>query len=356
MKKRVFGILFLTIFVFQSLVFAEETQPYVVHDLGDVKIVCNRRQIAAPRGSGAYINENYGVIDKDGNVILEQIYGEILPPQEGRAAFYGANEKIGFFDENWKVIIEPKYSSNVYPLRTYFSDGRAAVGKRDDKRYMVWGYIDRDGNEVTDFIYDWAEPFENGKARVGIEEYVYYYNTKTKFATIDKEGNIIEPFKFNYDYLLSGDTVDVLLSENLVELNGRRYKNSDLQYPFINYQGISYFPLTYYGCRMLGISCDWTKEKGVMLTDKGEASEDITGKNTMKSGVYDKGKVYKGKVSINGKVYEYQDTPYPFISYKNVVYMPVLWQTGMEQLGIEYAFLRPDQIDDERGCMVFKTK
>ncbi len=58
-----------------------------------------------------------------------------------------------------------------------------------------------------------------------------------------------------------------------------------------------------------------------------------------------------------GKLSEYGDTAYPLIHYKNVVYMPVLWQSGMEALGIDYSYFRDDNIGDNQiGCMIFKTK
>lgn len=363
MKKRIFKVLALfvaVILTLQSFAFADGSDSGIfnVTDFGEFKIVYTNR-VGTGRGPNSYWYRNCAVVDSDGNFLTEPIYSEILPPSEGRAAFV-LDGKIGFFDENWNVVIEPKYFCNVYPLKIKFSEGLAAIGKMDEQRYIVWGFIDRDGNEVIDFIYDSAQNFENGTARVGLEEGVYNYNTKMKTGKIDKDGNLVEPFKFSYywgnEYLWENETLDVILSENLVELNGRRYENADLEYPFINYHGISYIPLSYYGCRMMGINCDWTPEEGVMLSGGGEMAEDIVGKNGMKSGVYQKAKIYKGKLSVNGKVYEYGDTSYPLITFRNVVYMPVLWQTGMEALGIDYKFLRADQIGGEDGCMVFETK
>jgi hypothetical protein len=360
--KKTFVILLSVMMLTCITAFADGIEVKVIHDLGDYKIVAEAYPHAAPRGGPTYIYRNYGVVDSDGNTVVELKYGEILPPTEGRAAFV-LDGKIGFFDENWNVCIENKYFSNRYPLNTtiYFSEGLAAVGKSDAARYIVWGYIDRNGNEITDFIYDSAEPFKDGFARVGIDEHVYSGN-KTKYGKIDREGNVVEPFKFGYalgmDYeYLWQEPVDVLLSENLVELNGKRYMNSELEHPFINYLGFSYIPLTYYGCRMLGINCDWTAESGVMLTSGGTPSEDITGYNGMKEGVYDKATFYKGRISINGTVYEYGDTAYPLIHYKNIVYIPVNWRQGLEQLGIKYSFVGAEKIENsDRGCMVFNTK
>ena len=362
---RIFGLILSFILIFQSISFSQENDLcYVLHDLGEYKIVTRRYRVAPPHDYGTgpvYSYTDYGVIDKDGNVIVEQKYQEILPPSEGRAAFTTNESNIGFFDENWNIVIEPKYKNNRYPSQLYFSEGLVQVGKSHPEKYIVWGYIDRDGNEVIDFIYDSASPFKNGIAEVGINEPVYNYNTMTKSGKIDKNGNIVEPFKFGYATGKPYDSwwhypIEVLLSENLVELNGRRYKNSDIEYPFINYLGYSYIPLTYYGCRMLGINCDWTEETGVVLSSGGAISEDIVGDNGMTERVYEKADIYKGKLTINGTTYEYGDTAYPLIHYKNVVYMPVLWQTGMEALGIEYSFIGAEKIENsDRGCMVFTT-
>ena len=359
-RFRILGLVLSFVFIFNLFVFAEDTgEICVVNDLGDYKIIAEK-YYNYYRGNKFLMYKNYGVTDKEGNIIVEQKYLGILPPSEGRAAF-AIDGKIGFFDENWKVCIEPKYHLNQIPFSDiYFSEGRAAVPKKDDLRAMVWGYIDRDGNEVIDFIYDSASHFKNGVAEVELSEEVYH-NTIRKYAVIGKDGSIIHPFKFayslkkDYEYLWK-DPIEVQLSQNLVELNGRRYENSNIEYPFINYLGFSYIPLTYYGCRMLGINCDWTEETGVVLSRGGEMAEDIIGDNGMTENVLEKATFYKGNLTINGTVYEYGDTAYPLIHYKNVVYMPVLWQTGMEALGIEYSFLGAEQIENsDRGCMVFNT-
>ncbi len=369
MKRRFLILLTALILSLQSFAMAEyaddggEIGMFGVIDAGDYQIAYTRRL-----GTGfhdTYSYYNCGVFDADGNVIVEPIYNQILPMSEDRAAFV-QDGLIGFFDENWDIIIEPQYACNRYPLnlRITFSDGLCVVGKKSDTEYgypYKYGYIDRDGNTAIDFIYSDALPFENGVAMVSIDEGVYNYNTKPKTGKIDKSGNIVEPFKFSYargeDYQWQTDEIDVLMSVNLVDINGRRYTNSDIEYPFINYLGYTYIPLTYYGCRMMGINCDWTAEDGVMLAGGGEVSEDIVGENSLETGKYYKATVYKGKLSVNGTVYEYGDTAYPLIQFRDVVYMPVLWQTGMEALGIEYSYLRADQLENSvDGCMVFKTR
>ncbi|MBR1968844.1 MAG: WG repeat-containing protein [Clostridia bacterium] len=340
-------------------IFAEEEA--FVRDMGEYKIVAQRKRVVVPHeyGGPIYSIYNYGVTDKDGNIIIPQIYDVIYPQKEGRSAFV-LNGNLGFFGEDWSIVIEPIYRNFSHSGDIGFEDGIACVAKQNENGTAKCGYIDINGNEVIDFIYDYAEPFENGSAKVGITENLYNYNTATKYGRIDKEGNITQPLKFGYatgsDYeYLWQEPLEVLLSENLVELNTRRYKNSDIEYPFINFLGYSYIPLTYYGCRMLGINCDWTPENGVVLSSGGKMAEDIVGENGMQEGVYEKATFYKGRLTINGKIYEYGDTAYPLIHFRNVVYIPVLWRQGMEELGIKYNYIGPEKMENsERGCMVFE--
>lgn len=359
--KKIFSLLICFIMVFSVISYADASKTVVINDLGDYKIIGDTYVVTPPHGESFYLYKNYGVTDKDGNIIIHQKYRKILPHTDKRAMFEDNDGNIGFFDENWNIVIDAKYFSNGPAIS--FSEGYAAIGKRHDTEFIKWGYIDRDGNEITEFIYDHAEAFENGEAWVGIDEEVFGgFNTKLKWGKIDTKGNLIKPFKFayalerDYEYLWQ-DPIDILLSENLVEINGSLYKNSDLEYPFINYLGYSYLPLTYHGARSLGINCDWTSDTGVVLSTGGTASKDITGYNGMTEGVYDKASFYRGKLTINGKVYEYGDTAYPLIHYKNVVYVPVLWTSGMDEMGIEYTYVGPEKLENsDRGILVFNLK
>ncbi|MBR3932370.1 MAG: WG repeat-containing protein [Clostridia bacterium] len=355
--KKILVVLLIGILSFYTFVsYANESNSIVkvVNDLGEYKIIAHQSTVYWHGVIHTY--KDYGVVDKDGKVVVEQKYSYIKPPSEGRAAFKTVDGNIGFFDENWNIVIEPKYFSNGPEV--YFSEGLAAVGKRDADRYILWGYIDRDGNEIIDFTYDYAEAFKDGIAVVGINERAYF-NTQYKYGKINKQGEYVQPLKFDYalemDYdSIWKDPVDVQLSQNLIEINGRLYKNSDIEYPFINYLGYSYMPLTYHGSRMLGINCDWTPETGVVLSGGGTLSGDIVGENGMTEGVLEKAMFYRGKLTVNGTLYEYGDTAFPLIHYKNVVYIPVLWEKGMESLGIKYDYVGPEKIPgSDRGKMVF---
>lgn len=112
MKKKAFRILGLVlsfVLIFNLFVFAEDTgEVFVVNDLGDVKIVAEKYYNYF-RGNKFPMYKNYGVTDKDGNVIVEQKYLGILPPLKvvrhllltGKSAFL---TKTGMFASSLNII------------------------------------------------------------------------------------------------------------------------------------------------------------------------------------------------------------------------------------------------------------
>jgi len=340
--KKAFSLL-LALALFCSLsVHAEDEAYYNETVLPDgCKIVyTEHRLIAAPRGGTVDIYDKCGVLAPDGTFIVEPIYKSITPPVEGRALFYVTDKGYGFFDENWNVVIPAQYYS-----AQNFSEGLAAVG---NAQWTV-GYIDRDGNTAIPFQYSNGFAFENGRAVVWSAEEGYNLNTFVREGTIDREGNVVEPLIFRFEE----DTFDVLLSENLIDINGTVYKNDSLTYPFINYLGYSYIPLTYGTCRALGFSCDWSAETGLVLKNEPDFRAPEQGGNTMRHGVYGKAALYGGTLTIDGKTYTAGDFYYPLLSYRGVVYFPVLYREGMERLRINYSFKRDGDYTTP-GYMVFE--
>ena len=303
------------------------------------KIVCTERQVIAAPHHTAYVYDKYGVLAPDGTFLVEPVYQSIAAPVEGRALFCKAGEGYGFFDENWNVVIPAQYKS-----AQSFSEGLAAVS---DAQGMV-GYIDRNGSTAIPFRYSLGSMFSGGLAEVGLYEEGYNFNTFTRTGTIDRQGSVVEPLSYRYE----SKTFAVLMSENRIDINGTVYENDDLRYPFINYLGYAYVPLTYGTCRALGFSCNWSAETGLVLTSTPDWREPELGGNTMKHRVYGKAALYAGTLTIDGKTYTANDFYYPLLFYRDVVYLPVLYREGMERLGIRYSY-HLGEGDTTPGYMVF---
>ena len=117
---------------------------------------------------------SWGFIDKDGKRVISPRFGEVGRFSEGLCPV-AINGAWGYIDPKGDEAIERKFEE-----AREFSEGLAAarIGEK-------WGYIDTQGNWAIEPAYDNFEdyghpgdprPFENGLARVTLENEVIYIN------------------------------------------------------------------------------------------------------------------------------------------------------------------------------------
>lgn len=124
-----------------------------------------------------YINEE-GIEVKKFNVQEMTVFNEGM-------AGININECIGYINKDFQVVIEPKYGLQSGP----FSEGVAAVCTPkivDNKRY---GFIDKKGQVVIDFIYEIVDNFNEDLAVVLLDH---------KYGAIDKSGKLIIDNKYDW--------------------------------------------------------------------------------------------------------------------------------------------------------------
>jgi len=106
-----------------------------------------------------------------------------------------ARGKIGFIDASGKVVVAPRYD-----FAGTFVDGVALV--REKGSFL---YIDADGTQAIPNKYPYAGNFSNGLAAVGSgafadggdDRYGYPpYSFRGTFGYIDRDGDLVIPFKF----------------------------------------------------------------------------------------------------------------------------------------------------------------
>lgn len=348
MKKKLVFALIVAFAILTLSVFAE-TGIFKLEKIGEYqKFATRHERIPPPRGPVIDMYYNFGIMDMDGNVVVMPIYEGISDFKDGRS-FFKLSGKYGYFDENWNVVIEPKYRGAAD-----FSEGLACVC--DDN--WSYGFIDTNGNTVIPHTLDYAESFQNGLAVIGKVDQGYNHNVFIRTGKIDRECRMIEPIR--YDWLGNyGEEYDAQMSLNNININGTTYKNSDLAYPYINYLGYTYMPLCFYNCLELGFTSTWSKQQGLVLYEYGidrnvfgggNIFANVLGENGMTEGEMFKAKLYRGSVTIAGETYTADDVYYPLLTYRDVVYIPVLWRQGMERLGLEYTY------DLDSKSLVFTTK
>lgn len=125
--------------------------------------------------------------------------------------------------------------------------------------------------------------------------------------------------------------VNVIIPEYPVVINGTRVNNVHREYPFIWYNGITYFPMTYHDCSYLGLYNEYSTKNGNVITlseNDGEyydyySSTGYTSKNL-------KATVAEGKIKVNGTTVRNKYEEYPILNFNDVLYFPLTWDWCME--------------------------
>ena len=91
------------------------------------------------------VEESWGYMDSDGEVVIDPIY----------------EEAYGYIDRSGALVIDPEYV-----LAQRFSGGVAPVAIIDRDN---WAYIDTEGEPISRERWAFAEPFRGGLARVAEE-------------------------------------------------------------------------------------------------------------------------------------------------------------------------------------------
>ena len=130
-------------------------------------------------------------------------------------------------------------------------------------------------------------------------------------------------------------------------INGTSIDFKDSEYPVISYNDITYFPMTWHYCRMLGVTTDWSMEKGLSITKENASAEPIEyakADNTSEWNLYAVLPEYN--IFVNGRKIDNQKEEYPILNFRNVTYFPLTWDFIINELGWTYTF------DGENGLAI----
>ena len=146
---------------------------------------------------------------------------------------------------------------------------------------------------------------------------------------------------FNLNAYAAESSVTVAVPAFPVILNGQEMNREYGQYPPIVYKDITYFPMTYYDCRFLGIETRWTQQEGLSIDATG-----VTGaytpyrssvKNKIGTNAY-KATIARDSIKVNGVKVDNSKEKYPLLVFRDITYFPMTWKWGAEIFGWDYKF------------------
>ena len=137
---------------------------------------------------------------------------------------------------------------------------------------------------------------------------------------------------------LAADNVQVTLPSFTVTLNGQVIDNSYRQYPLLVYKDITYFPMTYYDCRFLGVETDWTNDNGLRIQVSDLVGAYHQQNRKQKNKRQNIAQLATGDITVNGKIIHNNQEEYPLLSYRDVTYFPLTWRFAVNEFGWKYSF------------------
>jgi hypothetical protein len=138
-------------------------------------------------------------------------------------------------------------------------------------------------------------------------------------------------------------TVRASLPAFRVQINGITVNSKTAEYPLLVYKNITYMPMTYDYCNLLGLESNWTAETGLSISLRNkeviptiaEGSSKYNNASRMSAVITD------APITLNGRKIDNSKEPYPFLRYKDVTYFPLTFQFLKEVFNIYTNFL-PD--------------
>ncbi len=134
-------------------------------------------------------------------------------------------------------------------------------------------------------------------------------------------------------------TVTISVPTYPIIVNGVKIDLSKSKYPFIVYNDITYFPMTYNDCRVLGLETQWKgSTEGLVIDKTGITAAYLAySSSTTNRGSY-KATVVTFPIKVNGRVVDNGEQQYPLLSFRDITYFPMTWEFGVNEFGWDYNF------------------
>ena len=137
--------------------------------------------------------------------------------------------------------------------------------------------------------------------------------------------------------------VTVTLPSFDVTLNSTEIDNNYSQYPLIVYKDITYFPMTYYDCRFLGLETGWENaQSGLFIDTTGIQGAYHPYSQKSKNAKSAKAQIASFPITVNGQAIDNAKEEYPLLLFRDVTYFPLTWRFCVDEFNWQYSFSTED--------------
>lgn len=143
---------------------------------------------------------------------------------------------------------------------------------------------------------------------------------------------------FSFNVLAKDGTVTVTIPDYQIIIDDASVYYADSIYPFLNYKGITYLPMTYEYSRAMNLTTGWLEGTAFMVAYQ-PSWESLPVYETTVNKKYDTAIVPNGyNIYINAKKVDNSTVEYPLLNFKGVTYFPLTWEYAVEEFGWKINF------------------
>lgn len=129
-----------------------------------------------------------------------------------------------------------------------------------------------------------------------------------------------------------------------VRVNGVEIDNKNREYPLIVYKDITYFPMTFYDSRFLGLETKWNDSTGLKIYKSENRHGYVDYNSSTNKSRYIAETPYFD-IEVNGKTIDNTKEKYPLIVFRNVTYFPLTWRFAVDEFGWDYKFTQENGLE-----------
>ncbi len=124
-----------------------------------------------------------------------------------------------------------------------------------------------------------------------------------------------------------------------VHFNGNRIDSLYREYPLLLYKDITYFPMTYFDSRHLGLVTEWdSAARTLEIRKEGISAAYRTYAKTEKNAQVQEVELCDFNITIWGNAIDNSSEEYPLLTFRDVTYFPLTWRFAHDLFGWEYGF------------------
>lgn len=142
------------------------------------------------------------------------------------------------------------------------------------------------------------------------------------------------------DVSAASNSVKVTIPTFKVTVNDAAVNSTQLQYPLIVYNNITYFPLTLSWCNELGLAFGYTSADGLYVAKGGvvEGADTAHSRGYQTAGSKHTATIADYPIHINGQRIDNSKEQYPLLNFRNITYFPLTWRFVADEFGWDQAW------------------